>query len=180
MAATTVVNTLFGAAGISDVQMYHPGLVAIKRKIDFSKTNTEASKNYAVLALPKSFIVLGTAIESGADKNGAFPAATAFTLKVADASDSANDISLGAAFTPSNSAYKREAKLGTSQIFDAGAVVNAAFGAQTTGVVEVAVFGLVPFADSLGNVPTTAPQREGTSATGSPKDNVAKLDPFYG
>lgn len=179
MAATTVVDTIFGAAGVSDVQMFHPGLVAIKRKIDFSKTNTAASTNYAVLSLPKSFVALGTAIESGADGNGAYPAATAFTLKVADASDSANDKTLGAAFTPSNAAYKREANLGTSQIFDDGAIVNAAFGAQTAGVVEVAVVGFVPFADGLGNLVTPDP-RGASAATATTQDNVAKLDPYYG
>lgn len=194
MAATTVDNSIFGASGLSDAQMYHPGLVAVKREIDFSKTNTSASTFYSLLSLPKSFVAVGAAFESKADANGAFPAATAFTLKVADASDNSNDITIGASFTPSASAYKRETKLtgyagtvasttatitGGPHAFDSGAIVGAELGAQTTGVVEVAVFGYVPFADGLGNVATPAPRGAGR-ATASDKDNVAKLDPYYG
>lgn len=194
MAKTTVVNTLFGAPGVSDPQVFHPGLVCVKRRIDFSKSNTSASTFYALLALPKSFVAVGAFCESGADKNGSYPAATAFTLKVADADDNTNDITIGASFTPSNSAYKRETKLtgyagtvasttatitGGPTVFDSGAIVGAELGAQTTGYVEVGVFGYVPDGDSLGNVVTPG-YRDAQQATVAAKDNVGKIDPYHG
>lgn len=193
-AATTVVNTLFGAAGVTDAKMFHPGLVAIERTIDFSKSNTAASTEYAILGLPKGFVAIGAFFESGADKNGSYPTATAFTPYVRDASDGDDDVAISGAFTPSNSAYKRQTLLkgyagtvasttatitGGPSVFDEGAIVSATFGAQTTGYVKISVFGYVPDADSLGNVATPAP-RGASRATASDKDNVAKLDPYYG
>lgn len=194
-AATTVYNTLFGAAGVSDAQMFHPGLVSIKRTIDFSKTNVEDGKAFAILGLPKSFVALGTFFESDADKDGGYPAANAITLKVADASDGDNDITIGS-FTPSNSAYKRETSLygytgtvasttatitGGPKVFDSGAIVNinVASADATAGVVTVCVFGFVPDGDSLGNIVTPAP-RAAEQATATQQTNVGVLDPYYG
>jgi hypothetical protein len=193
-AATTVNNTLFGAAGVTDAKMFHPGLVSIERTIDFSKSNTAASTEYALFGLPKGFVAIGAFIESGADKNGNYPTATAFTPYVRDASDGDDDVAIGGSFTPSNSAYLRATKLtaytgtvasttatisGGPSVFDSGAIVSVTFGVQTHGYVKIGVFGYVPDGDSLGNVATPAP-RGASRATATDKDNVAKLDPYYG
>lgn len=200
-AATTVVNTLFGAAGVTDAKMFHPGLVCIERTIDFSKSNTAASTEYAILGLPKGFVAIGAFIESGADKNGNYPTATAFTPYVRDASDGDDDVAICDSFTPSNSAYLRATKLASTgsdgitqassstyavskvasaaKVFDSGAIVSATFGVQSHGYVKLGVFGFVPDGDGLGNVATPAP-RGASRATTADKDNVAKLDPYYG
>ena len=64
-ATTSVVEAKFGAPGVTDARMYHPGLVAVERTWDFSKTATSASTEYALLGLPKGFVALGAFIGSG-------------------------------------------------------------------------------------------------------------------
>lgn len=114
MATTSTAKTLFGAPGASDPVMFHPGLVCIKRKFDFSVTPLDVSEvgaNQEVFGIPKSFVAIGAFFESGKDKDGKYPAAEAMTLKVADLTATANDVTIGTAFTPSNSAYKRQTLL---------------------------------------------------------------------
>ena len=97
MAATSTANTLFGAPGASDPVMFHPGLVCIKRKFDFSVTPLDVSEvgaNQAAFGIPKSFVAIGAFFESGKDKNGKYPAAEAVTLKVADTVNG-NDVTIG-------------------------------------------------------------------------------------
>ena len=64
--ALTVNNTLFGAPGVSDPVMFHPGLVGIKRKVNFAKTPFAAGTSYALFGLPKAFVATGAFVEETA------------------------------------------------------------------------------------------------------------------
>lgn len=199
MATTSTAKTLFGAPGASDPVMFHPGLVCIKRKFDFSVTPLDVSEvgaNQEVFGIPKSFVAIGAFFESGKDKNGKYPAAEAVTLKVADLTATANDITIGAAFTPSNSAYKRQTLLNgyagtvastTATITGGPAVFDAvdsdtgerraylALGSadRTQGSLCVSIIGFVPDGDSLENV-VTPPYR----VVEQPQQNAAGIDPW--
>lgn len=196
MAATSTANTLFGAPGASDPVMFHPGLVCIKRKFDFSVTPLDVSEvgaNQAAFGIPKSFVAIGAFFESGKDKNGKYPAAEAVTLKVADTVNG-NDVTIGAAFTPSNSAYKRQTILngyagtvasttdtGGPAVFDAVDATTGKLNAflalgsadRTQGSLCVGIIGFVPDGDSLDNV-VTAPYR----VVEQPQQNAAGIDPW--
>lgn len=198
MAATSTANTLFGAPGASDPVMFHPGLVCIKRKFDFSVTPLDVSEvgaNQAAFGIPKSFVAIGAFFESGKDKNGKYPAAEAVTLKVADTVNG-NDVTIGSAFTPSNSAYKRQTILngyagtvasttatitGGPAVFDAVDATTGKLNAflalgsadRTQGALTVGIIGFVPDGDSLDNV-VTAPYR----VVEQPQQNAAGIDPW--
>lgn len=198
MAATSTATTLFGAPGASDPVMLHPGLVCIKRKFDFSVTPLDVSEvgaNQAAFGIPKSFVAIGAFFESGKDKNGKYPAAEAVTLKVADTVNG-NDVTIGSAFTPSASAYKRQTILngyagtvasttatitGGPAVFDAVDATTGKLNAflalgsadRTQGSLCVGIIGFVPDGDSLGNV-VTAPYRVVTQE----HDNTAGIDPW--
>jgi hypothetical protein len=136
MAATVVSNELFGAPGMSDTVVFHPGLVGITRKISFAAANADASKAYAFIAVPKGFVITGLfAEETEACKAGTL------TFKIADAADSANDKAVGSAVTVGGSAPARVAQnLATPVVANEGAIVSLISSvAQTDGTVDVEV-----------------------------------------
>ena len=199
MSATTTATKLFGAPGASDPVMFHPGLVCIKRKFDFSVTPLDVSEDgadQAVFGIPKSFVAIGAFFESDKDANGNYPAAQGMTLKVAD-TVGGNDITIGAAFTPSNSAYKRQTLItGYSGAGESAAAVTVtggpvafdavdsttgrldaflALGAtdRTQGVVTVGIIGFVPLGDGIENVVTPTAR-----VVVQEHENVAGVDPW--
>lgn len=199
MAVTSTATKLFGAPGASDPVMFHPGLVCIKRTFDFSVTPLDVSEdgaNQVAFGIPKSFVAIGAFFESDKDKNGNYPAAQAITLKVADLEATANDVTVGAAFTPSASAYKRQTSItgyagtvasttatitGGPAAFDAVDATTGrrdaylALGAndRTQGVVTVGIIGFVPLGDDLENVVTPTKR-----VITQPATNVAGVDPY--
>lgn len=202
MAATTPKKELFGAAGVGDVRMFHPGLVCIKRTIDFSVSPVDITvtdsndHNYqAVFGIPKSFVAIGAFFESKADKAGKYPSASGtVALKVADTT-AGNDIAIGGTFTPSASAYKRQTLLNGFTGTDSSGTVTISGGPvafdnvdstsgellafitlgadQTQGVITVGILGYVPDGDGLENVVT--PDARVVTQT---QTNVAGLDPW--
>ena len=174
MAATVVSNELFGAPGMSDPVVFHPGLVGITRKVDFAAANADASKAYAFIAVPKGFVITGIF----AQENEACAAGT-LTFKIADAADSASDKAVGSAVTVGGSALARSAQnLATPVVADEGAIVSLISSVkQTDGNVDVAIYGYTPWGDSLGNVVTPDYRASGQSASDA-EDNRAGQDPF--
>lgn len=148
MAATTPKKELFGAAGVGDVRMFHPGLVCIKRTIDFSVSPVDITvtdsndHNYqAVFGIPKSFVAVGAFFESKADKDGNYPSASGtVALSVADTT-AGNDIAIGGTFTPSASAYKRQTILNGASVAAAGITQSSSspYGVSAIAVPNTAV-----------------------------------------
>ena len=167
--------TKFGEGGVADPVLFHPGLDAIKRKVNFKATNLTASTYYALFGLPKAFVVTGIFVE----ETKKCSASTTLTLKIADASDGDNDKTLGAAVNVGGSTLARTAKVGTLGtnsfiVLDEGAIVSLVPGANLTGgEVNVVVYGYVPYGDGLGNVVTPDYREDGQYAT-----NAAGIDPW--
>ena len=63
MADITLDTTLFGAPGVSDPVLFHPGIDAIKRKLDFSVSPATHGTKYSLFGLPKAFVVTGVFLE---------------------------------------------------------------------------------------------------------------------
>ena len=168
-----VDTTKFGKGGVADPVLFHPGLDAIKRKVNFKATNLTASTYYALFGLPKAFVVTGIFVE----ETKKCSASTTLTLKIADASDGDNDKTLGAAVNVGGSTLARTAKVGTLGtnsfiVLDEGAIVSLVPGANLTGgEVNVVVYGYVPYGDGLGNVVTPDYREDGQYAT-----NAAGID----
>lgn len=174
MAATVVSNELFGAPGMSDPVVFHPGLVGITRKVSFAAAHADASKAYAFIAVPKGFVITGLfAEETEACKAGTL------TFKIADAADSANDKAVGSAVTVGGSAPARVAQnLATPVVANEGAIVSLISSvAQTDGTVDVAIYGYTPWGDSLGNVVTPDYRASGQTEADA-EANRAGEDPF--
>lgn len=181
MASTpnTVVNTAFGAPGVSDPIMFHPGLVGIRRHVNFGVTNLTASTFYALFGLPKAFVPTGIFVE----ETSKCSASTTLTLKIADATDADNDKTLGAAVNVGGSALARATKVGTLGtnsfiVLDEGAIVSLVPGANLTGgAVNIVVYGYTPYGDSLGNVVTPDYRASGQSSADAAA-NRAGTDPY--
>ena len=170
-----VNETAFGAGGVADPVLFHPGLDAIKRKVNFKATNLTASTFYALFGLPKAFVVTGIFVE----ETKKCSASTTLTLKVADKTDGDADKTLGAAVNVGGSTLARTTKLGTLGtnsfiVLDEGAIVSLVPGANLTGgEVNIVVYGYVPYGDGLGNVVTPDYRKSGQT-----EQNVAGVDPW--
>lgn len=174
MAATVVDNTLFGAPGVSDPVVFHPGLVGITRKVNFAAANAKAGTAYAFVAVPKGFVVTGLFVQETSKC-----ASGTLAFKIADAADSTKDVSVGSAVTVGGATLVREAQnLATPVVADDGAVLCIVANAdQEEGGVDVAVYGYTPWGDSLDNVVTPDYRASGQSDTDA-ADNRAGTDPF--
>ena len=156
-------ETKFGAGGISDPVLFHPGLDAIKRKVDFSAVNLSKDEAYALFGLPKAFVVTGIFVE----ETKKCSAAATLTLK-------AGTTTLGEAVNVGGSTLARTAKLGTAAVLNEGSVVSlTANSAIIDGVANIVVYGYTPYGDSLGNIVTPDYRESGQTQT-----NVAGIDPW--
>lgn len=175
--ALTVNNTLFGAPGVSDPVMFHPGLVGIKRKVNFAKTPFAAGTSYALFGLPKAFVATGAFVEETAK-------CPAVNITLGTKSGTASDVMAATAL--GGATLARAAKqLATAKVIDGGDIVALTATAQTSGAVttvdegevNVVVYGYTPYGDSLGNV-DTPDWRTPTSPGSENERNVAGIDPY--
>lgn len=175
--ALTVDETLFGAPGVSDPVMFHPGLVGIKRKVNFAATPFSPGTNYALFGLPKAFVVIGAFVEETAQ-------CPKVSITLGTKSGSAGDVM--AATDLGGATLVRSAKqLATAKVLDGGDIVALTATAQQgetvtsvdQGEVNVVVYGYTPYGDSLDNVVT--PDFRTLVSPGSENDkNVAGVDPY--
>lgn len=174
MAATVVDNTLFGAAGVSDPVVFHPGLVGITRKLNFTASNAAASTAYSFIAVPKGFVITGLFAQENAKCDSG-----TLTMKIADAADSTKDAAVGSAITVGASALARAAQnLATPIVLNEGAVIYITSSVkQEDGEVDIAVYGYTPWGDSLDNVVTPGYRASGQT-TNDAESNRAGTDPF--
>ena len=169
----TVDETLFGADGVCDPVMFHPGLVGIKRKVNFSVTNATSGASYALFGLPKAFVVTGAFLEETEKCN-----AGTIALKVHNKTDSTNDKTVLAATNVGGSVLARgAAQLGTAVVLNDGDIVSMiatpSSGNMVKGEVNLVVYGHTPYGDSLGNVVTPDYR-----SIVQPHQNTAGLDPW--
>lgn len=144
MATTAVNNDLFGAAGVSDPYAFEPGLVGIKRRINFNVANTTASAAYAFVPVPKGMVITGARVEEAA-KCGA----GTVTLKICDGTS--EDIAVGAAVTVGGAdAACSVQNFATPVVVAKNSVVCLVTStAQTAGSVIVTVIGYLADGESI-------------------------------
>lgn len=158
MAATTVDNTLFGAAGVSDPYAFEPGLVGIKRRVNFNVANTAAGKTYAFIPVPKGMVITGVRFE----EVGKCVAGNV-SLKICDAADSAADKAVGAAVAVggSTAAYSVQ-NLATPVVVDKNSIVSlVTSAAETTGSVIATVLGYLADGESIEAIEMEMPAWRG-------------------
>ena len=171
----TVVNkTKFGAPGAGDPVMFHPGLVGIKRKVNFAALAAASGTAYALFGLPKAFVVTGAFIEETE-----FCTPGTIALKVADSADSTADKTVLSATSVGGSVKARgAAQLSTAVVLNEGDFVYMAATATSgatfpKGEVNLVVYGYTPYGDSLDNIEAPAYREVAQTQT-----NVAGLDPY--
>ena len=171
--AITVDKTKFGKGGVSDPVLFHPGLDAIKRKINFKATPLTPGTNYALFGLPKAFVVTGAFVEE-------LETCPKVNITLGTEGGSATDVMASTALGGSTKA--RGAKqLATAKVLDAGDIVSLTATAQTGetvtsvdfGELNVVVYGYTPYGDGLGNVVTPDYRESGQYA-----ENAAGIDPW--
>ena len=171
---TTVNKTKFGASGVGDPVVFHPGLVGIKRSVDFGVLGAASGTAYELFALPKAFVATGAFIE---ETDFCTPGTIA--LKIADASDSSSDVTVLAATNVGGSTKARgAAQLSTAVVLNEGAHVYMAATATSgatfpKGKVNLVVYGYTPYGDGLEGVVTPDYR-----AVSQPETNVTGIDPW--
>ena len=152
MAVSTVDNTLFGAPGVSDPYAFEPGLVGIKRRINFNVANASAAA-YAFIPVPKGMVITGVrfeeAVKCGASGN----------LSLAICDGSAADIAVGTAVAVGGSALACSVQnLATPVVVAKNSVVCLVpSAAQTAGSVIVTVLGYLADGESIEAVDLALP-----------------------
>lgn len=141
MAITAVNNELFGAAGVSDPYAFEPGLVGIKRRVNFNVANSKAGIAYSLIPVPKGMVITGIRIEEPVGG-----ATGTFTLKICDGE--AEDIAVGAAVTAGTT--PKVQNLATPVVVEKNSVVCLVTSAQlTAGSVVVTVIGYLADGESI-------------------------------
>lgn len=171
---TEVDTTLFGNAGVADPVLFHPGLDAIKRKVNFAAAKPTSAGTYALFGLPKAFVVTGVFLEETKKCT-----AGTIGLIVADSADSSSDVTILSGTAVGGSALVRgAAQLSTAVVLDEGAIVSLVPTATSgdtfdEGEVNVVVYGYTPYGDGLDNIVTPGYRESGQTQT-----NVAGVDPW--
>lgn len=171
--ALTVNDTKFGAGGVSDPVLFHPGIDAIKRKVNFKATPLTPGTSYSLFGLPKAFVVTGAFIEETVT-------CPKVNITLGTKGGTASDVMAATAL--GGATLARGAKqLATAKVLDEGDIVALTATAQSNetvtsvdfGEVNVVVYGYTPYGDGLGNVVTPDYR-----TVEQPKQNVAAIDPW--
>ena len=173
MAKLTTNTGIFGARGVSDVEVFKPS-VGVSRKIDLSLTPLTADKgateNYEFIALPKAFVMTGLYVEE-------VEPCSAAQITVKSLSDGAT---IGSAVTLGGDTPVTSVQNITAKTFAEGDILclcveggsDAAL-AVNRGVLKVNAIGYLPDGDSLANMKVNVPYRTSGQIAG---ENASKGD----
>lgn len=178
MAATEVSKDLFGAPGVSDPYVFEPGLVGIKRRINFNVANTAAGTVYEFLPLPKGMVVTAVRVEEVT--SGGKCAAGTVTMKICDASESSADKAVGSAVTVGGSTAACSVQnLATPVVITANSVVSVVTSVnETAGGVIVTIIGYLSDGESIEAVELELPTWRAGQTEEQFLANVSGGDPY--
>ena len=165
MAKLTTNTGIFGARGVSDVEVFKPS-VGVSRKIDLSLTPLTADKgateNYEFIALPKAFIMTGLYVEE-------VEPCSAAQITVKSLSDGAT---IGSAVTIGGDTPVTSVQNITAKTFAEGDILCLCVTAGSDAALAVDR-GVLPDGDSLANMKVNVPYRTSGQIAG---ENASKGD----
>ncbi len=163
-ALTDVKNTLFGALGVEDPEVFKAG-VAIKRGVNFAITNLAASTNYAFLPIPAGFVMTGVYVKETAKcTSGTVTLKTKEdATKVVGSSVTVGGSTLAEQFLYPVAPSTADAAGDPIAFLAADTLCVVTSAAMSAGAIEVVVHGYLMNGGSLTPKALEVPYREGQS-----------------
>ncbi len=166
MAAPESTNAeFFGGLGCSNPEFFNPGILAIRRKVNFGETPVTASSNNEFLAIPACFVLTGVLCRE-LKKCGA-----STTIGVALKSDG-TALKSGLSVGGTTLAYDFASSSKVCANGDMVYITPAA--ALSAGEFEVTILGYLPNFDSKDNIALAVPYKD----TLQTAENVSGGDPY--
>ncbi len=177
-ALTDVKNTLFGAPGVQDPEVFKTG-IAIKRGVNFGVTGIAASTNYAFLPIPAGFVMTGVYVkETVPCTSGTLTLKTkADPTQIVGSSVTVGGTALAEQFLDAKVAATEGGANTPIKFIGSDMLCLTASAAMSAGEVEVVVHGYLMNGGTLNSQELEVPYREAQTAADY-ADNKSGGDPY--